>query len=268
MTLRALITNDDGIESEGLRQLARMVRDAGLEVVVAAPRDESSGSSASLTAVQADGRVLVEERMLGHELAGVPAYAVAATPGFIALIASRGAFGRCPDVVLSGINRGANTGHAILHSGTVGASLTARLQGCRALAVSLDASAPNNWETAAEVARDALGHLLASDAPLVLNVNVPDLPVRALRGLRRARLSSFGAVQTTITEVAHGYVRVAVADLDAEREPGTDATMLAAGFATVTALEPICERHAELPGIPHAGRGDVSDPADAPTTTA
>ncbi|TMC47493.1 MAG: 5'/3'-nucleotidase SurE [Chloroflexi bacterium] len=260
MTRRALITNDDGIESAGLRHLARVARDAGFEVVVAAPRDESSGSSASLTAVQADGRVIVEARKLGQDLEGVPAFAVAATPGFIALIASRGAFGPRPDVVLSGINRGANTGHAILHSGTVGAGLTACTQRCRAMAVSLAGSAPTHWTTAALVAREALGHLLASDAAVVLNVNVPDLPMADVRGLRHARLSSFGAVQTTIAEVGQGYVRVGVSDLEAEREPGSDATLLAAGFATVTALDPICERDVDLPGIPRPRREESLQP--------
>ena len=65
-------------------------------------------------------------------------YGVDAAPGFIALIASRGAFGPPPALVLSGINRGLNTGHAVLHSGTVGAAMTGRVNDCRALAVSLD----------------------------------------------------------------------------------------------------------------------------------
>ena len=149
-TLRVLVTNDDGISSEGIRHLALVAQAAGLDVVVAAPRDQASGSSASLTAVEAEGRSLVEDRHLDG-LDGVPTYAVAATPGFITLIATRGAFGRAHDVVISGINKGANTGTAILHSGTVGAALTAGTNGCRALAVSLAGESPTNWETAARV---------------------------------------------------------------------------------------------------------------------
>jgi 5'-nucleotidase len=91
---------------------------------VAALLPDSSGMSAALTATQADGRIVVEERSLPG-LTGVPAYGVAAAPGFIVLIATRGAFGAAPDVVLSGINRGVNTGYAVLHSGTVGAAMTA-----------------------------------------------------------------------------------------------------------------------------------------------
>src|SRR5207253_2756925 len=114
---RALITNDDGITAEGLRWLAMAARDAGLEVVVAAPSTEASGSSAAITAAEEDGRVLVEQHELDG-LAGVPAYGVSAAPGFIVLIATRGAFGPPPDIVLSGVNSGANTGRAVLHSGT------------------------------------------------------------------------------------------------------------------------------------------------------
>ena len=88
-------------------------------------------------AAQSDGRIRVERRELA-DAAGVPAHAVHAGPGLIALIAARGAFGEPPDVVLSGINHGANVGRAIVHSGTVGAALTGGLHGSRAMAVSLD----------------------------------------------------------------------------------------------------------------------------------
>jgi 5'-nucleotidase len=269
MTVRALVTNDDGMSSEGIRVLAGAAVAAGLEVVVAAPPDEASGSSAALTAVEVGGRIMVDERRL-EGLEAVPAYAVAAAPAFIALMATRGAFGAAPDVVLSGINRGANTGNAILHSGTVGAALTACTQGCPGLAVSLASRHPEHWGTAAQVAGEVLRALLAAAQPLVLNVNVPDLPPAALRGLRRARLASFGAVQMTIADVGRGYVQLGVAAASgAEREPGTDATLIAAGFATVTALHPICQRDVELPGIPEAGGAEESAaPANQPSVEA
>jgi 5'-nucleotidase len=240
---RALVTNDDGISSEGIRVLARMAVDAGLEVVVAAPHEEASGSSASLRAVEAEGRILVEEHPLSG-LPDVPAYGVRAAPGFIALIGARRAFGPTPDVVLSGVNRGVNTGHAILHSGTVGAAFTAATQGCPALAVSLAVSDDDpqlHWETAAEVAARVLPAVLEDDQSLVLNVNVPNVEPASLRGLGRGRLASFGAVQTNVAEVGRGYVRIAVAEPDAEMERGTDAWLVAHGYASLTALHPICE---------------------------
>ncbi|MDQ3600420.1 MAG: 5'/3'-nucleotidase SurE, partial [Actinomycetota bacterium] len=112
--MRTLVTNDDGIDSEGLAVLARAAVVAGLDVVVAAPLRESSGTGASLTATEDEGGILVQRRELPG-LDGVVSYAVAAHPAFIALAAADGAFGPAPEVVLSGVNLGANLGRAILH---------------------------------------------------------------------------------------------------------------------------------------------------------
>jgi 5'-nucleotidase len=240
--MRALVTNDDGIGSEGLRQLALAAVSLGLEVVIAAPSTEASGSSAALTAVQAEGRILVEPRTL-EGLENVPTHAVAAAPAFIVLIAMRGAFGDPPDLVLSGINRGANFGSVILHSGTVGATLTGAAEGRRGLAVSLASGHPVHWETAALAATRVLPPLLAVTDTLVLNLNVPDVPPEELKGLRRARLARFGQVQTTLTEVGKGYVKLGVAGSDVVHEPDTDAALVSAGYATLTPLNPLCERH-------------------------
>lgn len=238
--LRALVTNDDGITSEGLRRLALLAVDAGLDVVIAAPNTDASGASASLAAVQTDGRVAVEPYHLA-DLDDVPTYAVGAAPAFITLIATHSAFGQPPDVVLSGINRGQNVGMAVLHSGTVGAALTGAAHGCRAMAVSVATGQSSQWDTAVHVARRVLPSLLDTSPGCILNVNTPDVPTDRLRGLRQARLASFGAVQTNIADIGHGYVRVQVVDVGAEFEPDTDAALLADGWATVTLLEPICE---------------------------
>ncbi|HZN72294.1 MAG TPA: 5'/3'-nucleotidase SurE [Micromonosporaceae bacterium] len=249
---RVLITNDDGIASPGLHQLAAAAHKDGLEVVIAAPMNEASGSGTAITAVESSGRVVVEERTVPG-LPEVPAYAVAASPAFITLIATRGAFGDPPDLVLSGINRGANVGRAIMHSGTVGAALTASAYGRSAMAVSLDvgldAVEPPNWQTAAEVARRLFALLAEAEPPMTLNLNVPDVPADRVPGLRSGALASFGAVQINLAEAGKGYLRVAIADSEAAREPGTDAAWLADGYASLTPLQPTCEMHRELPQL-------------------
>lgn len=149
--LRCLVTNDDGIESEGLRRLALVAAEAGFHVVVAAPRTEASGASASVFATEEGGKVLVEPRSL-RGLEDHRAYAVSALPAFIALTGVNGAYGDPPDLVLSGINNGPNTGHAILHSGTVGAALTAAAHRTRAMAVSLGVGENRNWDAAVRAA--------------------------------------------------------------------------------------------------------------------
>ena len=246
--MRALITNDDGIGSEGLRVLALTAERAGLAVLVAAPDRESSGCGAGMTAVEEDGRVVVAAQPLDG-VSG-PAYAVAALPGFITAVAARGAFGDPPGLVLSGINRGPNTGRAIVHSGTVGAAMTAAGHGCPAIAVSLDTGpgpgVPAHWETAAAVTAALLPLVLSAGAPLLLNVNVPNVPPGRLAGIRQARLARAGRSEMRVAEAGEGFVRVAVAETGEEPGPGTDVALLAAGYATVSAVEVIRESPAEL----------------------
>jgi 5'-nucleotidase len=257
MTDRILITNDDGIEAPGIRWLARAAQRAGYDVVVAAPLIEASGASASMTAVEKDGRIVVEPRQLAGAK-NVPAYGVAASPAFIVLLALRELFGEPPSVVLSGINRGANAGAAVVHSGTVGATLTAAHAGLRGMAVSLDVLSPSaassasggaaiadldkvddeqrHWSTAADLAARLVPTLTHTPPGTVLNLNVPDLHPDGIRGLRRARLARFGQVQVSIAEAGEGFVRTAVQAAEEELEEGTDLAALAAGFAVVTPI--------------------------------
>ncbi|MEJ3745037.1 5'/3'-nucleotidase SurE [Actinomycetes bacterium KLBMP 9797] len=260
--MRVLVTNDDGIAAPGIRWLARVAVESGHDVLVAAPSEEASGMSAALRAVEKDGRIIVTDHPL-EGLDGVPAYGVAGSPGFITLIATRGAFGPPPDLVLSGINRGANAGQAVLHSGTVGAAFTGSANGCRALAVSLDVLTAANataasggaagllgteaqeearhWATAAQFAADLLKTLIDAPERTVLNLNVPDARPDQVKGVRRARLARFGQVQTTVAESGQGFVRTALEESGAELEPGTDIALLAAGYATVTAIRAVLE---------------------------
>jgi 5'-nucleotidase len=259
---RVLVTNDDGIDAPGLRRLATAAVARGHEVIVAAPDEEASGSSAALTAAQQKGRVVVHTRRLDG-LAGVKTFAVAGSPGFIALIAEHGAFGEPPEIVLSGINRGANAGRAVLHSGTVGATLTAAAAGLRGLAVSLDILTPGglsaavgtplvgeeerHWNTAADLAGQLLEVLVGLPPATVLNLNVPDLPADRVRGIRRASLATFGQVQMTIAETGEGYIRTAIEETKIDLAPGTDLALLAEAYATVTPLLAVGEAPLALP---------------------
>jgi 5'-nucleotidase len=250
--LRALITNDDGIDSPGLWALAAGARAAGLDVVVAAPHVDASGVGASVLAVREQGRVRLHRRE-DERLPGAPAFAVEGHPAFIVHAAGRGWLDPEPDVVLSGINLGANTGHSVLHSGTVGAVLTAGLHGWRGLAVSLDTGvrAPEHphWDSVLQVLPAVIDELLAADDATVLSLNVPDRPAAELGPLREARLAPFGTVQVRVDEVDRDGGQVLEAtlqepDLDAF-EPDTDIALLAAGHPTLTRLQSV----SELPGV-------------------
>ncbi|MBK5221459.1 MAG: 5'/3'-nucleotidase SurE [Acidimicrobiia bacterium] len=238
--MKALITNDDGVESTGIRVLAVAALRAGIEeVVIAAPSWDSSGASASLTAVQEDGRFLVS----AGEVEGFTGevYAVEGAPAFITRAALHGAFGDPPDLVLSGVNRGLNTGYAVIHSGTVGAATTAAIHGTPAIAFSVDGHEGAHWETVDAIIDAVLKALGRDPEPgLLLNVNIPDLPLAELRGLRQAPLASRGAVSTTVTEVGEGYITLEESE-PGPAEPGTDAALIVEGYATFTPLRPTCE---------------------------
>lgn len=245
--MRVLVTNDDGIEAPGLAVLASMAVDYGLDVVIAAPARQSSGSSASITAAEEDGRIAIERRSLPG-LAGVDTFAVRGAPALIALVAAHGAFGPPPTLVLSGINHGANVGRAILHSGTVGAALTGGLNAARGLAISLDVGmAPTefHWKAAAEVSTRVLPHLLEQPLGTVFNLNVPN--AETAPDIREAALAPFGIVQTTMTEHSDTYVRMAVEDLPNTPHPGSDAALLAQGYATITSITPISQQPSQWP---------------------
>src|SRR5215510_14966407 len=161
--MKILVTNDDGVESPGLHALVRALVADGCDLVVAAPDRDMSGSGAAIGQFHVDQHIDAAPVELPG-LAGVTAYAVGGPPGLCVLAARLGGFGPAPDMVVSGINPGCNTGRSILHSGTVGAALTGANFGVRGLAVSIDVidGGPHHWETAAEVAATAARWLAAA----------------------------------------------------------------------------------------------------------
>jgi 5'-nucleotidase len=246
-----LITNDDGVTSEGLRHLAVIAVAAGLDVVVAAPDAEASGSGSAMKAVAAGEWVAVSRLQLDG-MPAVPAYAVAALPAFIAFAGARGAFGRRPYFVLSGINRGPNIGTAILHSGTVGAAMTAVNAGVPGAAFSLAVDDQRqehvHWATAAQVAAQVIPSLPRLQRGVLLNVNVPNVPADRLQGLRRCPLAHAGTAQLMLTGTGEESLGITLHDNRPEPAPGTDAALVAAGYASVTAVRPVCQvAAADLP---------------------
>ena len=167
----------------------RRVRGGGGRAARGRERGQRVGEGRCATG---DGGVRLHRREI-PALPGVEAYAVEAHPAFIVHASGRGWLDPQPDIVLSGVNYGANVGRAVLHSGTVGAALTASLHGWRGLAVSLDSGweIPEHphWDAVAHVLPQVLDVLLAADEGTVLSVNVPDRPAAELGALREARLS-------------------------------------------------------------------------------
>jgi 5'-nucleotidase len=196
--VRILVTNDDGVDATGLHALARALADLG-DVVVAAPDREYSGAGAALGPLH-----LIQPEVRRARIDGIAeAWAVNGPPGLCVMFSRLGAFGPPFDLVVSGINPGANVGRAVYHSGTVGACLTGRNGGLSGVAVSQavrgfgvegqgwdEMLVGQHWDTAAHVARIYVTALLAAlpRDPVVANLNVPNVPIDQLKGWRRTEI--------------------------------------------------------------------------------
>jgi len=247
--VRVLVTNDDGITSPGLHALAVAVANAGHDVVVAAPLDNMSGSSASVGYLGQGSRIKVDSVELDG-LAAVPAYGVDGPPGLVVLLNAMGAFGGAAQLVVSGINPGWNTGRSVLHSGTVGAALTASQRGVSGVAVSIDEAPVTHWETAAHLGALVLEWLLEAPSGTVVNLNVPDVPLDDVRGVRPAELAGLPAVQTTVVHSGDGYLDLAWTVTDTMLPDHTDTGLVQAGFAAVTLLNGVREADWHDPSHP------------------
>lgn len=214
--MRILVTNDDGIDSVGLHLLARSMRPFG-EVSIVAPDQEYSGAGAAIGAIW----LMNPEVHEGHVEGIDTTWAVSGPPALCVMFARLGAFGPVPDLIVSGINPGANVGRSVYHSGTIGAAVTGRNGGIPGVAVSQsvtnfgvegqaweDTLVNQKWDVAATVAASAVEALLA-DPPAeagVLNINVPNLDLADIKGYRW-------------TEVGHGPPR-AMSKATLEPKPG------------------------------------------------
>lgn len=244
--MRIQVTNDDGIDSEGLQVLAARLARTGHEVVVIAPDRDWSGAGAALGMIRPDEHLDVK-RVTIDAAPEVEAWALAGPPALTVVAARLGAFGPPPELVVSGINAGLNTGRSILHSGTVGAVLAGQNFGLSGLAVSVDDADRWCWETAAEVAAEVLDLVIDAPPRSALNLNVPAVRSRAgVRGVRWGTLAPFGAVRAAVTSAAG-------APPDADRlqfeliatgyEPAgdTDQGLVDAGYASLTTLVGVTE---------------------------
>jgi 5'-nucleotidase len=177
--MKILVSNDDGYRAPGVAALARAMAQLG-EVTVVAPERNRSGASNSLTL----------EHPLRVQLGDNGYFYVDGTPTDCVHLAITGLLEQEPDLVVSGINAGANLGDDVLYSGTVAAAIEGRFLGLPAVAVSLLGAEPQHYATAAEVAKRVVVRLQSQPLPAdtILNINVPDLPWDALAGFEATRL--------------------------------------------------------------------------------
>lgn len=228
---RILISNDDGYFAPGISALVEALSDLA-DITVVAPEQDRSGASNSLTL---DRPLMLKRAANGFNY-------VNGTPTDCVHLAVTGMLNDIPDMVVSGINLGANMGDDTIYSGTVAAATEGYLLGIPSLAFSLDSRSLDNLPTAARVAREVVARCLREPfaEPTLLNVNVPDVPSAALRGVITTRLGKRHKAEPVIrmktprNETCY-WVGAAGAAQDAGE--GTDFFAVANGFASVTPLQ-------------------------------
>ena len=243
--MKILVSNDDGFRAEGIRRLREALATLA-DVTVVAPDRNKSGASNSLT-LDVPLRVFESEP-------GV--YFVPGTPTDCVHLAITGLFDFEHDMVVSGVNDGANLGDDVLYSGTVAAAVEGRFLGLPTIAVSLCTGTGDggHFDTGAEVARLLVAQLLKSplEPTLILNVNVPDVPFAQLRGFRASRLGyrhRSAPVMRAQDPRGRPVYWVGPAGPGQDAGPGTDFDTIARGYVSVTPLQVDLTRHAALPAL-------------------
>src|SRR5581483_11868833 len=238
--MRILLSNDDGYFAPGLAVLSDALSKVA-DVVVVAPERDRSGASNSLTL---DRPLMVRKSHLGF-------FYVNGTPTDCVHLAVTGLLNELPDMVVSGINHGANMGDDTIYSGTVAAATEGFLLGLPSIAVSLAKRSDGHYTSAARVAVELVKRYQRQpwSQPTLLNVNVPDLPYEQLKGMSVTRLGRRHKAEPVIkTENPRGDIVywVGAAGDAQDAGEGTDFDAVARGHVSVTPLQIDLTRYTQL----------------------
>lgn len=229
--MRILLSNDDGYFAPGLAALAEALREVG-DVVVVAPEQNRSGASNSLTL----------DRPLFLKKAANGFYYVNGTPTDCVHLAVTGMLDTLPDIIVSGVNLGANMGDDTIYSGTVAAATEGYLLGIPSIAVSLTSFEGKNFATAGRVARELVERFSRQPVwdPILLNVNVPDIPYSQLNGQEVTRLGRRHKAEPVVKTVSprnETLYWIGAAGAAADAGPGTDFNAVERGCVSITPLQ-------------------------------
>lgn len=235
--MNILISNDDGYLAPGIRALSEALATMGT-VTVVAPDQDRSGASNSLTLINPIRATEVSKRV----------YRVDGTPTDCVHLAITGLLEKEPDIVVSGINAGANLGDDVLYSGTVAAAMEGRFLGLPAIAVSLSSHTPTHYKTAARVVVELVSRLLVDPLPAdtILNVNVPDVPWSELKGFAATRLGHRHKSEPVVRDKdprGRPIYWVGPAGPEQDAGPGTDFHAIRTGYVSITPIQVDLTRH-------------------------
>jgi 5'-nucleotidase len=237
--MNILISNDDGIYAPGVRALAEALSDLDHEISVVCPDRERSATGHALT-LQEPLRV---DRILNVYPAGIEAWACSGTPSDTVKLALDALLSdRRPDLVLSGINRGANLGTDVLYSGTVSAAMEGVLEGVPSIAFSLTSFAHLDFSAAANFAKKMVIAIAANPIkePILLNVNIPAIPEADICGAVVTRLGIRrykDLFEKRIDPRGKTYYWLSGVVVEEEAEPDTDIQAIRDNYITITPLK-------------------------------
>lgn len=241
--MRILLSNDDGYFAPGLSALADALGDLG-DVVVVAPEQNRSGASNSLTL----------DRPLFLKKAANGFHFVNGTPTDCVHLAVTGMLDSLPDIIVSGINNGANMGDDTIYSGTVAAATEGYLLGIPSIAISLTSFEGRNFASAGLVVRQLVERFIRQpmQEPVLLNVNVPDIPYSELKGMEVTRLGRRHKAEPVVKTVSprnETLYWIGAAGAAADAGPGTDFNAVERGCVSITPLQIDLTHSAQLPAL-------------------
>jgi 5'-nucleotidase len=227
--MRILISNDDGYQAKGIKQLAESLSEIA-EVIVVAPSENKSAASSSLTLGKPLKPVKIEDNI----------YAIDATPSDCVHLALCGFIRESIDLVVTGINFGANLGDDVIYSGTVAGAIEGRFLGLPSIAISLASFEGKYFETAGAVAKQLVAQI--EKAPLshntIINVNVPDVPLDGIKGFRTTRLGNRHMSEPSIQDKDDPSLYwIGENGQEADNGEGTDFHAIASDYVSVTPLQ-------------------------------
>ena len=236
--MRILISNDDGYKADGIIQLAKSLSEIA-EVIVVAPSENKSAASSSLTIGKPLKPIQIKKNV----------YAIDATPSDCVHLALCGFIKESIDLVVTGINFGANLGDDVIYSGTVAGAIEGRFLGLPSIAMSLASWECNHFDTAGDVAKLLVAQI--DKAPLayntIINVNVPDIPMSEIKGIKSTRLGNRHKSEPSIQDLKDPSLYwIGENGKEADNGEGTDFHAVSNNFVSVTPLQIDLTKYPEL----------------------
>ena len=236
--MRILVSNDDGYEAKGIKQLTKSLSEIA-EVVVVAPSENKSAASSSLTIGKPLKPIQIEKNI----------YAINATPTDCVHLALCGFIKESIDIVVTGINFGANLGDDTIYSGTVAGAIEGRFLGLPSIAISLASWECNHFNTAGEIAKSLVNQIDKSQLShnTIINVNVPDIPLSEIKGYKSTRLGSRYKSEPSIQDKKDPSLYwIGENGKEADNGEGTDFHAVSNNYVSVTPLQIDLTKYSEV----------------------